>query len=201
MMKHFTSEDWIDYVRELQTPAVAAQMEGHLSDCDTCQKTFSLWAAANDAAAKDLDYAPPCDAARIARSMFEPTKPQSLGGLVAKLIFDSAQQPAPVGIRGSVSICRQLLYQYGQRFIDLRVESHPTSNEVSLTGQIQQSAGQPESIPVALCGGGGAIQHTETNPRGEFHMVFVPAEGLHLEIDINEKKIRVRVPEVSDPGN
>jgi hypothetical protein len=200
-MKHFTSEDWIDYVRDLQTPAIAGQMKQHLDQCDQCQKSFRLWAAVNQAAANDLDYAPPADTVRIARSIFEPAKPQSFGGLVAKLIFDSAQQPAMAGVRGSVSICRQLLYQYGQRFIDLRVESHPNSNEVSLTGQIQESTGQPDTIPVALCGSEGAIQHTETNPRGEFHMVFVPAEGLHLEIDMNEKKIRVRVPEVTETGN
>jgi hypothetical protein len=201
MSKHFTSEDWIDYVRELQTPTQAARMKDHLDQCDECQKSFRLWAAVNSAAAKDLDYTPPSDAVRIARSLFEPAKPQSFGGLVAKLIFDSAHQPLTAGVRGSVSICRQLLYQYGQRFIDLRVEGHPTSKEVSLTGQIQQSIGQPESIPVALCGGQGTIQHTETNSRGEFHMTFVPEQDLHIEIDMNEKKIRVRVPEISGPGN
>jgi hypothetical protein len=201
MMKHFTSEDWIDYVRDLQTPALAAQMKAHLSQCDECQKSFRLWTAVNQAVAKDLHFAPPSDAVRIARAQFVPAKPQSFGGLMAKLIFDSAQQPLTVGVRGSVSICRQLLYQHGQRFIDLRVETHPTTREVSLTGQIQQSTGQPEIIPVALCNGEEAIQHTETNPRGEFHMMFVPAEGLHLEIDMNEKKIRVRVPEVTESGH
>ncbi len=200
-MKHFTSEDWIDYVRDVQSPAMTAQMKEHLAQCDECQKSFRLWAAVNKAATKDLEYVPPSDAVRIAKSLFEPTKPQSFGNLVAKLIFDSAQQPVTVGVRGSVSICRQLLYQYGQRFIDLRVEGHPSSKEVSLTGQIQQSFGQPESIPVTLCREEGPIQQTETNPRGEFHMVFVPEEGLHLEIDMNEKKIRVRVPEISGPGN
>jgi len=36
---------------------------------------------------------------------------------------------------------------------------------------------------------------------GEFHMVFSPVGDLHLEIDISEKKIYVRVPDLSDVGN
>src|SRR4051812_21443060 len=103
MMKHFTSEDWIDFVRDVQSPAMTAQMKEHLAQCDACQKSFRLWSAVNKAAAKDLDYAPPSDAVRLARSLFEPAKPQSLGNLVAKLIFDSAQQPVTEGVRGSVS--------------------------------------------------------------------------------------------------
>ena len=198
MTKHFTSEEWIDYVRDLQTPATAAEMKQHLGQCDECQKSFRLWAAVNSAAAKDMTYTPPSDAARIARAQFVPVKPQSFGGLVAKLIFDSAHQPLTVGVRGAVSTCRQLMYQYGQRFIDLRVEKQPSENEVSLVGQIQESTGQPTAIPVTLFRGELALQHTQTNPRGEFHMVFVPGDDLHLEIDISEKKLRVRVPEVSE---
>ena len=202
-MKHYTAEDWIDYVRNVQATDVAAQMKSHLQDCDECQANFRMWSAVNQAAANGADYAPPDHALRVARSMFRPAGESSgaLSGWVAKLLFDSAQQPVTVGVRGSATICRQLLYQYGHRFIDLRVEKQTTKNELCLTGQIQETTGQPDSIPVVLYCGDQAIQHTNTNAMGEFQMAFTPAKDLHIEIDVKEKKIRVRVPEVSETTN
>jgi hypothetical protein len=118
---------------------------------------------------------------------------------MAKLVLDTAYQPLALGVRGSSNVCRQLLYQHGQRFIDLRLEKQPTKNEISLIGQIQEaSTGKATAIPVGLYCGERMIEQTETNPMGEFHMVFSPVEDLHLEIDVSEKKIHVRVPEFPD---
>jgi hypothetical protein len=203
MMKHFTAEDWIDYVRNVQTPDVSARMKEHLESCEECRASFQLWANITKAAANDLNYAPPSDALRIAQSQFVPSQPAGsfLGELMANLVFDTAQQPLPAGVRSSSNVCRQLLYQHGQRFIDLRVEKAPTSDEVSLIGQIQEStSGKQTTIPVVLCCGEQIMQKTETNDMGEFHMVFSPVENLHLELDISDKKIRVRVPEFPDVG-
>jgi hypothetical protein len=203
MMKHFTSEDWIDYARNVQTADVSARMKEHLESCDECRESFQLWANVNKTAAEDLNYAPPSDALRIAQSQFVPFQPAGsfLGELMANLVFDTAQQPLPAGVRSSSNVCRQLLYQHGQRFIDLRVEKAPNSEEVSLIGQIQEStSGKQTTIPVVLCCGERIMQQTETNDMGEFHMVFSPVENLHLELDISEKKIRVRVPEFPDVG-
>jgi hypothetical protein len=199
-MKHFTSEDWIDYVRNVQPPDVSAQMKNHLEDCQNCRALFRIWAGVTKAAADDLNYSPPSDALRIAQSQFMPAPPKVglLSDLMAKLVFDTAQQPLAAGVRGASNVCRQLLYQHGQRFIDLRVEKQPTKNDVSLIGQIQEASGKLIAIPVALYCGERLIEQTETNPMGEFHMVFSPAQDLHLEIDISEKKIHVRVPEFPD---
>jgi hypothetical protein len=203
MMKHFTTKDWIDYVRDVQTADVSARMKEHLENCEECRASFQLWSSVTKAAADDLNYAPPSDALRIARSQFVPSKPAGsfLGELMANLVFDTAQQPLTAGVRSSSNVCRQLLYQHGQRFIDLRVEKAPTTDEVSLIGQIQEStSGKQTTMPVALCCGERIIQQTQTNDMGEFHMVFSPVEDLHLELDICEKKIRVRVPEFPDVG-
>jgi len=203
MMKHFTSEDWIDYVRNVQTADVSARMKEHLEACEECRASFQLWAGVTKAGADNLNYAPPSDALRIAKSQFVPPQPAGslLGELMALLVFDTAQQPLTSGMRNSSSVCRQLLYQHGQRFIDLRVEKAPTSDEVSLIGQIQDStSGKQTTIPVVLYCGDRMMQQTETNDMGEFHMVFSPVGDLHLELDINEKKIRVRVPEFPDVG-
>jgi hypothetical protein len=202
MMKHFTSEDWIDYVRNVQTAEMSARMKDHLEYCEECLASYQLWAGAASAASKDLKYAPPSHALRIAQSQFEPSRPSGslLGDFVAQLVFDTAQQPLTAGLRSESSTCRQLLYQHGQRFIDLRVEKQPTKNEISLIGQVQESSGKLMAIPVALYCDQKLIQQTETNLMGEFHMVFSPAGDLHLEIDINEKKIHVRVPGLAAAG-
>jgi hypothetical protein len=203
MMKHFTSEDWIDYVRNVQTVDMSARMKNHIEGCEECRASSHLWASVAKAAENDLEYAPPSQALRIAKSQFVPSRSSGslLGDLVAQLVFDTAQQPLTAGVRSSSSVCRQLLYQHGQRFIDLRVEKAPASDEVSLIGQIQEStSGKLMKIPVVLCCGERMMQQTETNDMGEFHMVFVPVEDLHLELDIYEKKIRVRVPEFPDVG-
>jgi hypothetical protein len=178
-------------------------MKEHLESCEECRASFQLWSSVTKAAADDLNYAPPSNALRIAQSRFVPSQPVGsfLGELMANLVFDTAQQPLTAGVRSSSNVCRQLLYQHGQRFIDLRVEKAPTTDEVSLIGQIQEStSGKQTTIPVVLCCGEQVLQKTVTNDMGEFHMVFSPVEDLHLELDICEKKIRVRVPEFPGVG-
>lgn len=198
-MKHYTSEEWVDFVRNVLEPNVAAAMKAHLDDCGKCQAAYRLWNDVSASASKDSLYAPPNSAVRMAKSLFTPAEPAGdVLDSVLKLVFDSAREPLPMGVRGSASVCRQLLYQYGQRFIDLRVEQQPAHREVSLIGQIQESTVRNTAISVDLYCGERLIQHAETNTQGEFHMVFPPTDGLHLEIAVNEKKFRVRVPEVTE---
>ena len=199
-MKHFSTDEWIDYVRELQSPEMATKMKEHLTNCGECLASYRLWAEVSKAASNELDYAPPAHAIRITRSQFAGSQAPANDwkGIVAKLMFDSLRQPITAGARGSVSTCRQLLYQCGQRFIDLRIEKQPTKIELSLVGQIQEPAGQLSGIPVALYRGDKLMQAIETNTQGEFHMLYSPSADLYLEIDINEKRFRVQVPQVTD---
>jgi hypothetical protein len=203
-LKHFNADEWIDYVRKVQTPDAGKKMENHLASCEECLASFRFWSEVTSTAVNDLSYAPPEDALRIAKAQFsEVARPRvPWHEALAKLVFDSSTQPLAHGMRSSGSICRQVLYQHGERFLDLRIEKLPEKSQISLIGQIQESAAQPiDSVLVVLHSEGKVLQQTETNSMGEFHLVFAPSNDLYLEIDREGKSMWVRVPLVSEIGS
>ena len=43
-MKHFSEEDWADFVRELVAPEMSMTMQQHINDgCNQCSATLRLW--------------------------------------------------------------------------------------------------------------------------------------------------------------
>jgi hypothetical protein len=106
---------------------------------------------------------------------------------VARLIFDSFLQPAPVGIRISQLHGRRFMYQAGSLMIDLSLEPPLTdSSRISLVGQLMDST-MPERdldvLSVGLQGPKGPIALTSTNKLGEFHLEFSLEQNVKLEIE------------------
>jgi hypothetical protein len=54
----------------------------------------------------------------------------------ARLIFDSFNEPAVVGLRGSSEPARQLAYQYDSATINLLIQHRSTGERISLAGQV-----------------------------------------------------------------
>ena len=175
-MKHFTTEEWIDFVNRVVPGNKQKEMQGHLgSGCKRCVQTVSLWQKIQKGAAAEASYQPPDHAVRTAMAQF------AIAGLTGKrketnslieVLFDSFLQPAMVGARSSGSEARQMLYRAEPYQIDVHIEAQPEGNRLVVTGQLMD-ARHPEivgrDVLVTLSNRHGHLVRTVTNQFGEFH--------------------------------
>src|SRR5580765_2591744 len=106
-MKHFTTEEWIDFANEAVAGSRRQEMEKHLREgCSRCKKMVSLWQKVRQTARAAAESQPPEGAVRIAKAGFAGVrlegKPARAPGLV-ELLFDSFLQPQAQGARSSGS--------------------------------------------------------------------------------------------------
>src|SRR5215475_4059030 len=101
MTTHYSTEEWIDFVKGASAPSTMQEMQKHLdSGCKRCARTAATWQKVQSSAAQESSFRPPADTVRVVKAAFgnagfEP-KP-GLTGIVAELIFDSFQAPAVAG--------------------------------------------------------------------------------------------------------
>lgn len=70
-MKHFVTEEWIDFANELVAIQKRKEMEQHLEeDCSQCKKTLSLWQKVQQTAKSAAECQPPEQAVRVAKAAF-----------------------------------------------------------------------------------------------------------------------------------
>ena len=70
-MKHFTTEEWIDFVNQVVSPGALDEMENHLKQgCKRCQQAVSVWQRVQKSAAAEKNYQPPAETLRIVKSAF-----------------------------------------------------------------------------------------------------------------------------------
>ncbi|HWX54031.1 MAG TPA: hypothetical protein VN176_05510 [Verrucomicrobiae bacterium] len=108
---------------------------------------------------------------------------------VARMIFDSFENPSPDGLRTLSSNARQLAYQFKEAVIDLSLDCAEGPNRISLAGQVLdlERKGKHEGVSVLLVGGKGTLARTTTNQFGEFQMTFESADDLNLEMRLAER--------------
>ena len=166
-------------------------MQKHLAeDCANCQKIHELWTNVAAGARREPLYEPPSHALRSARGQFAlgralPWKKGSFGTF--RMVFDSLLSPLPSGIRSSGVLARQLVYQVNDYFLDLKLEREPSSDKMSLVGQIRNSQDPDKKmadIPVILLLGQSHLGQATTNVFGEFRLKLDPKEGLWLALGI-----------------
>jgi hypothetical protein len=176
-MNHFSFGDWVDFVRHLKEPSVAAAMQEHLdADCPQCTDVVRVWRHLFDFGSTEQLYHPPDWAVRSVRGyrvLMKPGTGRSRMARLARLVFDSLPEPFSAGIRSSQPPPRQLLYSAGDLLIDLRLER--TLSRVHLTGQAQprSSAGPPVGgIDIVAVRGNETVARTKSNGFGEFQFEF-----------------------------
>ena len=201
-MKHFSITEWADFVRDVATEEQNAQMQKHLDEgCSGCRETVHMWKSVTACARQEVSHEPPSSSLRIAKSYFAPFKlasKQATGVEIARLTFDSFARRAQAGFRGADPLARQLMYQFDDVFIDLRMEPRPATNQVGLVGQIadpRQTSGSVEGVIVSLLRGDETLLHTSTNQFGEFHFSFLPSDLLQLLVRLKETTIVVSLPD------
>src|SRR5947208_14585177 len=174
-MKHFTTENWIDFVNQAVDVSERKLMEQHLKQgCRRCTKTVAVWKRVRQSAASETNYQPPEDAVRIAKATLAGaglTDQRKGAGSRIKVLFDSFLQPAFEGARSAGNGTRQMLYRADPFQIDIQVESKHGGNRIAVTGQLLNLSSPgiiDQDARIALSNMRGQVVNAVTNQFGEF---------------------------------
>jgi hypothetical protein len=188
-MKHFSTEEWVDFVNQLVTAGQKQAMQKHLATgCKRCSETVSLWQKVSKTASAETSYQPSADTVRLAKAVFVTTglaqKQKQSKGLI-EVLFDSFLQPAVSGARSVVTGTRQMLYRADPYQIDIQIEPKPGSNHLVITGQLLDLSNPGvigRDIQVTLSNHRGHSAIAATNQFGEFSGEIENSGDLELSI-------------------
>jgi hypothetical protein len=174
-MKHFTTEEWIDFVNRVMAPNQRQAMKKHLgTGCKRCTETVALWQKVQSSAAVEASYQPPAADVRIAKAAFAAAGRASQlqeKSAFAQVLFDSLLQPMMVGARSSGLGTRQMLYRADPYQIDIQIEAKPEGNRLMVTGQLLDVSSPGvvgRDVRITLSNHRGNVMHAVTNQFGEF---------------------------------
>jgi hypothetical protein len=188
-MKHFATQEWVDFVNHVASNDQQAAMQKHLATgCKRCTETVSVWQKVSKTAAVEASYQPPPDTVRLAKAAFvtsglTQTKKESKG--LIEVLFDSFQQPALAGARSVVIGTRQMLYRADPFQIDIQIEPKLGSNRLVITGQLLDLSHPGvigRDIQVTLSNHRGNTVLAATNQFGEFSGEVENSGDLELSI-------------------
>jgi hypothetical protein len=205
-MKHFLTQNWVDFVRETADSATMPKMQRHLDEkCGECLKNADLWRFVMRHTSQPNRTEPPKPCVQAVKKGLGVRKVVAFpsGKLdLAMLQFDSETQPLAAGIRSGQVSARQLLYKSGSVCIDMRMEPTPGSESIVLIGQLLDSMNPGHGIsgvPVNLLSKGDMVSRRQTNAAGEFDFDLEPGRDMQLVFGISEnRKIVVSVPEAKN---
>ncbi len=188
-MKHFSTEEWIDFVNQVATGDRQTAMQNHLATgCKRCRETVSIWQKVSKTAAAEAMNQPPADAVRLAKAAFATAglaqAPEKSRGLI-EVLFDSFLQPAVTGARSFVIGTRQMLYRADPYQIDIQIEPKPGSNRLVITGQLLDLSHPGvigRDIQVTLSDRQGNTVLARTSQFGEFSGEIENSGDLELSI-------------------
>ena len=203
-MRHFSTEQWIDFVNQLVSSEQHKAMQEHLATgCERCTKAVSLWQKVRQTARAEAAYKPSPDSVRLAKAAYATSglaKKQKEASSVVELLFDSFRQPALAGARGMLIGTRQMLYRVDPYQMDIQIEPKTGANRLVITGQLLElgsSGATAQGIPVTLSNRRGNSVVTTTNQFGEFSGEIENSGDLELSIPSDSgapKVISLRSP-------
>src|SRR6184192_2174880 len=137
-MEHFSEQAWADFVRGTGESATKVNIESHLArGCPDCRAAFDVWSRVQATLVNERTYTPPDSAVRMVKQEFAAThSPEQRSSVLASLLFDTFAQPLPAGIRSTVAVARQLIYEAEGLTVDLRLDRQPQSNKICVVGQV-----------------------------------------------------------------
>lgn len=198
-MKHFTTEEWIDFVNQVSSPKQQGAMQKHLgTGCKRCMGTVALWQKVHNLAALEATYQPLAADVRIAKAAFsapgQTTQAQEKSGFV-ELLFDSFLQPMLAGARAGSMGTRQMLYRTDPYQIDIQIEAKPEGNQLMVTGQLLDASSPGiagRDVRITISNHRGSVFHTVTNQFGEFRGEIENSGDLELSFPgAGEKSIAI----------
>jgi hypothetical protein len=188
-MKHFSTEEWVDFVNQVIASNEREAMQKHLATgCKRCTETVSLWQKVSKSAAAEATYQPPADTVRLAKAAFATagmSQAQEGPRNLIEILFDSFLQPAVAGSRSVVIGTRQMLYRADPYQIDIQIEPKPGSNRLVITGQLLDLSHPGvigRDIQVTLSNRRGNTVLAATNQFGEFSGEIENSGDLELSV-------------------
>ena len=194
-MKHFTTQEWIDFVNRVVPGDKQTEMQEHLgSGCRRCGQIVDLWQRVQKTAITAASGQPPDDIVRVAKAQFAIAslrgKRKKTNSLI-EVLFDSFSQPALAGARSDGMETRQMLYRAEPYQIDVQIEAQPEGNRLVVTGQLMD-ARNPEDVGhdvlVTLSNRRGHLVKTVTNQFGEFHGEINNSGDMELSFSGHDEK-------------
>jgi hypothetical protein len=190
-----------DFAEGRLSAADREQVAGHITGCTRCgEQATALLSVVDLMRTDDSQDAPPHVISRAVRIFRTERLSQATavraGGplrrLVATLRFDSARQAYALGQRAGQTSARELLYEAGDRTIELRLDRAQTGWSVG--GQVLGTCAGGE----ALIERDGFTARTELNELCEFSLPHV-GEGIYLLI-LRLDDVEVEVPGLEFPA-
>jgi|ERR1700722_968319 len=188
-MKHFGTQEWIDFVNQVVKGNQQEVMQKHLATgCKRCTETFSLWQKVGKTAAAEASYQPPAVTVRLAKAVFATAgmaQPQKESRGVIEILFDSFREPAVAGARSVVIGTRQMLYRADPYQLDIQIEPKPGNNRLVVTGQLLDLSHPGvlgRDIQVSLSDRRGNTVMVATSQFGEFSGEIENSGDLELTI-------------------
>jgi hypothetical protein len=186
-MKHFTAEEWIDFVNQVAPHKKGEAMRKHLAGgCNACAEECALWQKVRGTGASESSYQPPAATVHIAKAAYALARmagQEKEEKSLVEVLFDSFLQPAVPGARSMVTGTRQMLYRADSYQIDLQIEPKPGSNLLMITGQMMDVS-TPEmvscGVQVKLSNLRGNSIYAMTNEFGEFQCEIDNSGDLEL---------------------
>jgi hypothetical protein len=180
-MKHFSAEEWIDFVTRVGCTIRMEKMKEHLEQgCKRCCKIVLLWQRVRQTAETG-------NAVRIAKASFAGanlTEEQKRPDSPAELLFDTFLRPLLEGARSSSIGTRHMLYRADPFQIDLLIESQASGRSLVITGQLLDLR-HPEivgnDLRVTLSNLRGRVVHAAPNQFGEFCQEIENSGNLELK--------------------
>ncbi len=194
MTKHYDIPDWLDLLRGFPSPEARLAMESHRENCAQCRDTLAWVTRLQSTAEADSRSDVPAQVVRNAQAIFALRRLeqiQSPMGSLARMIYDSFQQPALQGVRSEQrSDIRHMIFEADDYVIDLRLEHERDLASVSMIGQIHLAANTDARVTpmaVTLTSNQNILAATTCNDFGEFAMSYEPKGSLCLHLGLEGK--------------
>jgi len=192
--RHFDITEWADYVRNVVSAEQHEQMLAHLrAGCAKCEKVRSVLSRFAVICAREAAFEIPRVAEQQVKALIglaKAPRPTALQRLWASLVYDSLNDPQPVGVRGTHQINRQVMFHAGDYSVDLRFEHEKGSASMVLVGQIANQKAPQETlanVPVILLAGSREVTRSISNTFGEFQLEYVPESDLRLLVPLESR--------------
>ncbi len=192
--RHFDITEWADYVRNVVSAEQHEQMLAHLREgCSKCEKVQSVLSRFSMICSREAVLEIPRAAEQQVKALIglaKTPRPTALQRLWASLVYDSLNDPQPVGVRGTHQINRQVMFHAGDYSVDLRFEHEKGSASMVLVGQIANQKAPEETlanVPVILVAGNREVTRSISNTFGEFQLEYVPESDLRLLVPLESR--------------
>ncbi len=201
--KHYSDEQWADFVRGIGAPTLIVGMQSHLDlVCPSCLQIVKLLSIVEKAAIADSTFTVPQALVDQAAELFQPEVSVSnwtdrLLELPLILFRQQRNDWVPQGVRSTGVEGSRILYRAGDYALDLNLETAP-GEPGEIIGQIVNEQDQSQSLEnllVQVVSGGKTVGETTTNSFGEF-IIRLPQRGkavLRFALPISGRRIDIPV--------